>query len=384
MIESSYRRIRSAVLWIFLILPVAAFSANIVVPTMEMITHGSTVGNVFQLQTYGTFDLEIQGGYKFGGKISVGLLNDTDIENMSLTSGGPTATPINFLGASMTVRDLFSVPLNVSYFVGQTDIFCSGAGFSEFGAAPIMTRYRGFLYFPNINPFIAPIYDGIYQVQGTGMKIEYIPLADQLSLDGYFYEDTHWPGFTGLGNYSGDLRVLYSTELIKLEGFVGATYAGSAPVGLYRGGLLFYATNKAVEFVAQVGIPRWDPSSEPFSVNLFYILLEQRLHMGVVSIVPTFFWHPSSYNQLNYTSEVGAFDVNLNIYYDEPARTSLQGGAEANFRFQSSAGTFQWAVSPWLGFTTAGILWNVKINFNLWPYNPATIVDAFVGVRAEL
>ncbi|MGA2480140.1 MAG: hypothetical protein ABSG63_15415 [Spirochaetia bacterium] len=382
MIESSYRRIRSAVLWIFLILPVAAFPANIVVPTMEMITHGSTVGNVFQLQSYGTFDMEIQGGYKFGGKISVGLLNNPNLENMAF--GGPTALPINFLGASMTIRDLFSAPLNVSYFIGQTDIFCSGAGFSEFGAAPIMTRYRGFLYFPSTNLSVTPIYDGIYQVQGTGAKVEYTPMADQLSLDGYFYEDTHWPGFTGLGNYSGDLRVLFNTEMIKLEGFIGATYAGAAPVGLYRGGVLFYATNKAVEFVAQFGIPRWDPSAEPFSVNLFYILVEQRLHMDVVSIVPTFFWHPASYNQLNYASEVGAFDVNLNIYYDDPARTSLQSGAEGNFKFQSSTGSFQWTVSPWVGFTTAGILWTAKINFNLWPYNALTLVDAFVGVRAEL
>ena len=378
MIESSPVRIRSALLWVFLILPVAGFSANIVVPTMEMITHGSTVGNVFQLQTYGNFDIEIQGGYKFGGKISVGLLNETNLE----ASG--TSTALNFLGASMTVRDIFDAPVNVSYFVGQTDIFCSGSGFAQFGAAPIMTRYRGFLYFPNTNAAVAPIYDGIYQVQGTGAKVEYTPLADRLSFDGYFYEDTHFPGFTTLGNYSGDLRVLYNNDMVKLEGFLGATYAGSAPVGLYRGGVLFYAANSAVEFLAQVGIPRWDPKVDPLSVNLFYILVEQRLHMGVISIVPTFFWHPGSYNQLSYASEVGAFDVNLNIYYDQAAKSALQGGAEGNFRFQSSAGTFQWSVSPWLGFTTSGILCTMKVNFNLWPFNLPSLVDAFVGVRAEL
>jgi hypothetical protein len=384
MTESRFRRARGSLLWILLILPVAGFSANIVVPTMEMITHGSTVGNVFQLQSYGNFDLEIQGGYKFGGKISIGLQNDTDLENMSSTPGGTSSTSLNFLGASMTVRDVFSAPLNISYFVGQSDIVCSGEGFALFGTAPIMTRYRGFLYFPNINPLVSPIYDGIHQVQGTGVKLEYIPRADSLSFDGYFYEDTHWPGFTTLGNYSGDLRILYNTDMIKLEGFLGGTYAGSAPVGLYRGGILFYATNNAVEFLAQVGIPRWDPTAETFGVNLFYILVEQRLHMGVISIVPTFFWHPSSYNQLSYAAEVGAFDVNLNIYYDEQAKSSLQGGAEGNFRFQSSAGTFQWTVSPWMGFTTAGILWSVKVNFNLWPFNLPSLVDAFIGVRAEL
>jgi hypothetical protein len=384
--DRASRRLRWAFLCILLIVPAAAFPANIVVPTMEMITHGATVGDVFQLQSYGNFDLEISGGYKFGGRISIGLANDIDLENMSVIPGpGVTnATPLDFLGASMTVRDLFSAPLNATYFVGQTDVFASGAGFTEFGAPPIMTRYRGFLYFPSLDATVSPIYDGIYQVQGTGAKLEYIPIADALSLNLYVYEDTHWPGFTGLGNYSGDLRVMWNSEQIKVEGFLGATWSNGAPVGLYRGGLLFYATNKAVEFVAQVGIPRWDPAANPLNVNLFYILVEQRLHMSVVSIVPTFFWHPGAYNQLVYAGEVGAFDVNLNIYYDDPATTSFQGGAEGNFRFQSSTGSFQWTVSPWIGFTTAGILWTVKVNVNLWPFNLPNVVDAFVGVRAEL
>jgi hypothetical protein len=81
---------------------------------------------------------------------------------------------------------------------------------------------------------------------------------------------------------------------------------------------------------------------------------------------------------------VGAFDVNLNIYYDDAEKSTLQGGAEGNFKFQSSTGAFQWTLSPWVGFTTAGILWNMKINFNLWPLNASNLIDAFIGVRAEL
>ena len=103
----------------------------------------------FALQTYGNMALEVQGGYNFGGSISFGLYNQSILENQNL--------PIQFLSASMTIRDVFSLPVNIVYFVGQNDTFGSGSGFADFGAPPIMTRYRGFLYFPNnstdpINP----------------------------------------------------------------------------------------------------------------------------------------------------------------------------------------------------------------------------------------
>src|SRR5208337_508313 len=134
----------------------------------------------------GNMALEVQGGYKFGGAISFGLLNELQLESV-------TPPPITFLSASMTIRDVFSLPMNVIYFVGQNDIFGSGSGFADFGAPPIMTRYRGFLYFPNDN-ITAPIYDGIYQVQGTGMELAVTPVAGTFGADLYLYEDTH-PAF---------------------------------------------------------------------------------------------------------------------------------------------------------------------------------------------
>jgi hypothetical protein len=163
MMKSTHGTIRAASLGLFLFMCIPSFPANIIVPTMELITHGVSSGGLFALQTYGNMALEVQGGYKFGGSISFGLFNESILENQNL--------PIKFLSASMTIREVFSLPVNVVYFVGRNDIFGSGSGFSDFGAPPIMTMYRGFLYFPN-DPSDTltggPIYDGIYQVQGTG------------------------------------------------------------------------------------------------------------------------------------------------------------------------------------------------------------------------
>jgi hypothetical protein len=379
MIRSTCGMIRAIALGLFLLPSSLGFPANIVVPTMELITHGAGASGQFALQTYGNLSLEVQGGYKFGGSISFGLLNNFNLENLP-----PAANVgIDFISASMSIRDVFSLPLNMSYFVGQNDPFCSGSGFAEFGAPPIMTRYRGFFYFPS-DPSVAPIYDGIYQVQGTGAKLAFVPNPESLGIDLYLYEDTHTPAFTELGSYSGDLRFLINSESVKLEGFLGGTYTASATYGFYRAGLLFYATNRNVEFLAQVGIPLWRPDVDPaLNVNLFYLLVEPRLHLGLFSIVPTFFWHPSYYMQMPYPDEQGTFDVNLNLYLGDQAKTTFQGGMEGNFRFQSSTGVITVKASPWVGFSTPGILWTVKVNAQLWPFDVGDFVDGFVGVRAE-
>ncbi|HEY9592888.1 MAG TPA: hypothetical protein VHE79_00325, partial [Spirochaetia bacterium] len=106
-------------------------------------------------------------------------------------------------------------------------------------------------------------------------------------------------------------------------------------------------------------------------------------HLGIVSIVPTFFWHPGYYEQQYNASELGSFDVNLNTYLADPAGSMLRGGLEENFKFQSSTGVFQFKISPWIGFTTQGVLWTVKVNAKLWPFSLTDMVDAFVGIQAE-
>jgi len=373
---------KAAAFGLFLFLGALAFPADLLVPSMELISHGQTSGGVFALQTYGDMALQIQGGYKFGGNISFGLTS-TNLENTPVSMA---SLDLSFLSASISIRDVFSLPMTISYFVGQNDTFGSGEGFDQFGAAPIMTSYRGFLYFPT-----GPLYDGIYQVQGTGAHIQYIPQPETVSLDLYAYEDTHatYPGGVStqsntLGNYSGDFRLLLNFPSIKIEAFAGATYIAAPGEPEYRGGLLFYAANRNVEFLTQVGIPYWNPLVDPTpNVNLFYLLVEPRLHLGIVSIIPTLFWHPGYYDQQSNPTELGAFDVNLNVSLGDLTKATLVGGLESNFRFQSSTGVFQLKESPWIGFSTTGVFWTIKVNTKLWPFSLTDLVDAFVGVRAE-
>ncbi len=385
------RAVRVASVAAFLLVTVLAFPANITVPTFELITHALPYNGDFALQTYGNMVIQVDGGYKFGAQIGLSFLSSL---NLASSLEAQVVNPLGFYGASVIMRDVLNSSIDISYFVGQNDYFCRGDGFSYFGATTFATNYSGFLYFPS-----GPLYQGIYQVDGTGIRVDFTPVKETFRLSVYAYEDTHSndqfmmpPGnsytlSSPYGSFSADLRALLNLDVVKLEGFFGGTYAPSSIFGLYRGGLMLYATNKDVEFFAQVGVPQWDASST-FTINLFYLLFEPRLHLGQFSIVPTFFWHPAYYLQFSNPGEVGNFDVNVNVYVGDLVTTSVRGGLEGNFKFQSSSltttGVLQSSVSPYVAFATPGVVWTARANFKLFPFSFSTLFDAFLGIKATL
>ena len=126
--------------------------------------------------------------------------------------------------------------------------------------------------------------------------------------------------------------------------------------------------------------------ADAFSINLFYLLFEPRVHLGALHIIPTFFWHPQYYLQQP-TGELGSFDVNLNFLIQSEALPQVTGGLEANLVFRAASGTVTQQLtvkaSPYVRFITPGVLWDVKVNANLFPFNLNTLVDVFLGIRAE-
>ncbi|HVP17968.1 MAG TPA: hypothetical protein VMU36_03170 [Spirochaetia bacterium] len=382
---------RGAIIGVLLFYPALVFPANITVPTFELITHASPIAGVYALQTYGNVVIQVEGGYKFGAQIDLNFLSSI---NPTFSLEQYPANSLGIYGASVIMRDVFGSSIDISYFVGQNDYFCRGDGFSYFGATTFATSYAGFMYFP-----AGPLYQGVYQVDGTGVRIDITPVIESLRFSVYAYEDTHANDLLSayiptsistlpaLGAYSVDVRALFNMDVVKLEGFLGGTYASASLFGYYRGGLMLYATNKDVEFFAQVGVPEWDPSSA-FSINLFYLLFEPRLHLGQFSVVPTFFWHPAYYQQFSNPSEVGNFDVNVNVYFGDLVKTSIRGGIEGNFKFQSSSmtspGILQTSTSPYVSFATAGVVWTVRTNFKFFPFDSADFFTAFIGIEATL
>ena len=352
-------------------------AANLVVPSLELITRGFMNAGTFQLASNGDLDLVIEGGYKFGGRIGLSYAD--------ILPGGrrSTADRLTFDGVNIIVRDVFTLPLSLSWFIGSYDVFASGSEFPvSFGTAEIESAYTGFMYFPT-----GVQYDGIHQVKGTGLRLSAMPVPDTLLLNLYLYQDSWFvDGISSSdfdpGHWSADLRVLANFPAIKLEGFLGWSYVPAAVAGWFRTGVLFHASMKSIEVLAALGLPKWDPVADPFSINLFSLLFEPRLHLGMFNVAATFFWHPEYYHQ-ELTGELGTFDVNLNLFFGDLSKTSTLGGLEGNLDFDSTSGTFLFKLAPYISFTTPGAVWKIKVNTKLLPFDLSDMFEGFVGVRAS-
>ena len=208
------------------------YGATINVPTLELMTRGFMQSGLFGFTSRGEFELQIEGGYKFGGRIALSY-DSTNLEG-SLADVGVT-----FRSAGIEIRQLGGLPLALSFFVGEDDKFCSADAFPRlFGTAQISTRYRGFFYFPD-----SIIYDGIHQVRGTGFVADFPTDNERFFGSLYVYQDLNitrtidglasfWPG-----HYSADLRGVLNFERVKLEAFLGGTFPtpGAAAYGYFRG-----------------------------------------------------------------------------------------------------------------------------------------------------
>ena len=109
------------------------------------------------------------------------------------------------------MRELFGLPLDLTYFIGQGPTFGSGEVFTEFfGAAPIGSSYTGFVHFPDAPTKARGTYDGLFTPTGTGLQIDLSPMRDRWLLSVLLYQDSlieplPWPAF-GEGHYSLDVR----------------------------------------------------------------------------------------------------------------------------------------------------------------------------------
>ena len=346
------------------------YAADFAVPELELITRGYIEDNAFLLATRGSMEFLIAGGYKFGGRIRLGF-ESNNLEDLDADRS------IQLKGARVIMQDPFGIPFSLAYFTGDSDVFGTGEVFpTYFGARTIASKFSGYLYFPDPDQVQ---YDGIHTVSGTGIQISSGFNTDALISSLYIYQDS----YLGTGTYSLDIYTALNTMQFKLEAFVGGSYPAST-YGFYRGGLLlFYDTGQGGEFLTQIGIPRWDPVNDPFAIDLFYFLFEPRVRFGFFAIILTLFWHPQYYLQ-TVTEELGSADINANFQFGNPDTSQMSGGIEAKIGFSTtSSQQFQAVISPYFSTITSGIIWDFKVNAQLFPFSLATLAQIFIGVRAE-
>lgn len=380
---STSRMVRIVSLCVFALAASTLPAANVSIPLFRLLTRGTVSDGIFALNTRANVDIALEGGYKFGGRVEFELLND-DLEasheiadtydpNALRAALGRTLT---FKSAQVIVREAFGTPIQLSYFTGETDLIAAGNSFPElFGSVPFTTDFRGYVYFPE-----GIAYEGIHAVSGTGFAISTNQWLPNLRLLGYLYQDAWF----GSGNYSSDVRLLYNTERLKLEYFVGASFP-RGPYGVYRSGLmLFYTTGEGGEFFTQIGVPRFAPGEDTaLTIDHFYFLFEPRVSLGLLSIILTLFWHPEYYLQ-TVTNEEGAIDINVKFLLGDRLEAEVRGGMENRIALRPESSTQLTAVvSPFLEVNTSGVLWDFKVNARLFPWSLADMFEGFIGIRTE-
>ena len=106
---------------------------------------------------------------------------------------------------------------------------------------------------------------------------------------------------------------------------------------------------------------------------------------GAFSIVPTFFWRPAFYLQQS-TGLADVFDVNLALLIGDEIENPISGGLETTLEFDLSptaSNLIEVEASPFVSFITPGVLWQIKPEFTLWPFDLANLFTLFVGVDAQ-
>jgi len=375
---------------ISLAMPWALFAADLRVDQLELLTSGqlNEASGAFEASSRLFFDLSLEGGDKFSGLLKMDFLN-SDVENAlnlsnsTLDENTATTTQLaerinnlispRFRTIAVTARAVFNLPLDLSYFVGSMDNFCSGDDFMPlFGTAPFGTELRGPMIYPNgVGGNQNVWYDGIYAANGTGFRLATTPKLSEGSAGYlYLYQDSD----LGVGSWSGDLRYLLNGSSVKTEFFAGASTGGS--YGIYRGGLLFYAQAGEIgEFFAQAGVTRWDSGTNITADNIF-CLFEPRMTIGIAQITATFFYHPAWYQQRDYSElgEKAAIDAAFDLRFGTINKDGAQGGLQTLLAYRQQ--TIDPAVTPHLAFDASpyyslimgGIRWDFKLDLRVFPF----------------
>lgn len=354
-------------------------AANLWVPRFHLTTRGYGEDGGLVLTTRADIDLQIEGGMKFGGRLAFSFSNP-DITRSAIIPEtydpdaieNAFARTISIKSAGVIARNVFGLPVDFSYFTGETAVFGSGDDFPLlFGTSGFATTFRGVYYFPE-----KPVYDGIHSVTGTGLGLAYTA-AESLGVEFFLYQDE----ILGTGTYSADLRILFASALVKLEGFLGTTFP-SGSYGTYRAGLMmYYDTGAGGEFFSQLGVTHWTPAQEDLTIENFFLLFEPRVRIGPMHTILTFFWHPSIYRQLPTDSD-GAIDINLKFQYTDLGAFTSIFGVENLFALRPSQTTqFAVSVAPFLSVATTGAIWDFKLKTRVFPFDLDGMFEGVIGVR---
>ncbi|MDR1904875.1 MAG: hypothetical protein LBQ88_21660 [Treponema sp.] len=393
-------------------------AAEISVPRLEFASRGAVENGEFVLSSNLAADIALNGGYKYGVLLGFSLeagnlgkalayknfqfgylpagssVSDTEYNSLidQLNDRMNNQAVLSFRVAEAAIRNIFQLPLDISYFIGIGDSFCSGSEFTErFGTTPIASSFQGFFYFPKgIGGNISHQYDGIHGVRGTGLSLSW-NLGESAASQLYLYQDFSFlndviapsAAASDSAHYSGDLRFLINQEKVKLEGFMGITTTQSLQNSLRGGVMAWFSSGRGADFFLQCGIPDWETDTG-ISIDNLYFLIEPRLKFKLFSLYVTFFYHPFEYLHIKTLEERGKADINVKLFMGDIASSRFEGGLETTMGLNiNGLQDFALYAAPFISLISDGLRWDAKIRVNPLELNAnlERAFDFFIGIR---
>ena len=377
-----------ALVWlIFGIMPL--FAARVFIPKLELFFGGNIVEDrvpSFNIIPEGELDIVFDTGSKVGAEIGLGFDGELieerlplDIELLALHVGRPVEDEIY-----------------LTLFHGELTDIGSGEDFPKiFNSRIVAPAYRGRRFFSR-----GQLYEGLYTVQGTGLEVGSEFGGDNASLHFYAYRDAR---VVELGiitqeeepideTYGFDTRLLIDTPNIKFDLYAGMNLGLSDTQFMtVRGGvMMFIDSGGAFELYTHIGLP-WlsllDASpgrARDVTLDSFQFLIEPRfiLSPDFFSIYLTAFWDPNYYN--NKPRENRGLDLNTKLLFGSFKEGMVHGGidllARLSYEDRLEADVFE--MSPFLGISGAGVLWEFALRFA--PFQPLEDIQVSIGATTTL
>ncbi len=326
-----------------------SFAANIFIPSLELTSklYPSSI-----VQTRVAFQLMLEGGYKYGGKLFLASYN-TDLERSIVPV-------ITFDGAQVTVRDIFNV-IDFTYWTGYYDILGEGK------------HYKGYLYHWDENGFD---YNGYRPILGTGFIV-----------GAHYYDILEGKIFVYRRMGTVYFNSIDLTFNVDIDPIIGRVFLGLSdddeevgPNPIFRFGLQFIYFGDSTESYITIGVPDY-AIGDLIGFDKFYLLVEQWFMFSNFNIILSIFSRPDvHYNFLSRdyisTGEINDIDFNLDLNY-EPEAQFFSLGAAVNVQTNSFE-PFGLFVSPYINIFTSGLAWKIKMDINIISQR-AEVVTGFVS-----
>ncbi len=320
------------------------YGANVFVTTMDIT---SRINLDAEIGTRGIFDISLDGGYKYQGKLLFQYYN-LDLEN-------DTSRALVFDGAQASVNDIFNF-LDLTYFTGFYGIIGEGK------------HYKGHLYHqtPGFD------YNGYLPVRGTGLVFG-SSYYDMYTGQIFVYQ--RW-GNSYINSLDFTFGLQKDPVIFSLFGGVSSSE--------YRAGSQIKYLGENVELYFTMGNPTI-VQGRRIEFDDFYFLLEEWFKLKNWNLILSVFMRPKKhYNYLlrDYwdTGEKNDIDFNFDLNYEPEARYFSTGG-ELNIQTNKTDALGVY-ISPYISIFTSGLTWKIKVNFNVVS-ETQDLITAYLNIKAS-